>query len=898
MSEKKNKFTVSPIAAAVSTAVVPASAAIAQEVGLDSARLELEEVIVTARKREQNLQEVAATVQALPEAMLKDMGALNTEDYAKMIPSMVWRQEHGAGANQIIFRGINTGGSDFIATSSASMYLNEINVTMMGDQPGMRMMDLARVEALAGPQGTLYGAASQSGTLRILTHEPDATKFMGDIDTTFRTGSMSDESHSITGIINIPIVEDVFAIRIAAQTAEDGGYIDNVLGNTPNSWISGLSDNKQEWGMLDNSAVVEDNYNSVEYDAIRVSAKWDVNDRLSILLAHDHSENKANGYNDFNPFVGDLKTIAFAPNNTEEEWDLTSLTIEADLGFAQLVSATGFFEREYRHYSDATLYYKYWSTWACRDNGPGGSSNPAYAWYWADPVTGRAIYYPMYCPMGAPRGDDPTQQADYIGVVQGPSWQDKFSQEIRLSHQGDTLDWVAGLYYAESDDNWDAVWMKSITEDYQNTSSLAFLNSRYSNEDWCAANYSDPGAIGCGPGTSFDLAEYQFLSQDRTKWEQKAAFGEVTWHINDQWDATFGARWFETENTKSYLKYYAGYTLPSGRQQGSVIQPSFAPDTVGGQPVTGKIDEFVPKVAVSWKMSDDKMLYASYTEGFRTGGVNRANARADWTRTVFPQTWEPDKLKNYELGLRSRWADGTVQLNVTYFNMQWEDFQIEVVDPSVGTCIDTSLAAGQCGPAGELPWLKVVGNAGDAKSEGVEAHMDWVPAAGWSVGANAQWLTAETDADLVLDPRSNNVLPAGRALPNVPELKAGAWVSYTWPVNFLKDAEMRASAYMWHRSDSENLLIPSPETSSNPSFVNPSFTTLDLKLSLWVWPNDHGWQVDLFANNVTDERQITYTGTGKMNWAFGHTGQYEHGHRVYTGRPREIGLRFNYSWGD
>jgi iron complex outermembrane receptor protein len=944
----QNPYTISPIAAAVSAAIATPATAIAQQ---DDAGAEIENIIVTATKREANVQEIPAAIQAIPESMLKDMGALSTEDYARFIPSMVWRKTSGAGSNQIIFRGINDGPDSFIAVASSGMYLDETSITSIGDQPDIRMMDVARIEALPGPQGTLFGATAQGGTLRVITNQPDTSNFEASVDASLFTGSESDASHSVTGIVNIPLVEDVFAIRIAAQTAEDGGFIDNVPGHTPDTWFGltvadvgggrypwytdggdinvrqsygryfspiyswpyGLSSDKAEWGTLDNSAVAEENWNTVEHTAVKVAARWDINDDWSATLTYNDGDNEAMAFNDYNPFVGDLQTIAMTHNRTHEEWDLTSLTIEADLGFAQFVSATSIYNRNFEYQYDGTFYYKYWHMWACEDWGPAGSwagygADPNSLWTWDDPVTGRNIYYPTYCVEGPPRGSDPTQQADYIGLIEGPSWQDKMAQEFRLSHQGESFDWLVGLYYEDSEDNWDSVWMKAKDVDFQNTTSLRFAEARFSDPTFCANNYVDPAAVGCGPGTTFPDAEYIFLTTDRTDWEQRAVFGEVTWHINDEWDVTVGGRWFKTTNDKEYLKYHAGHTLPNGRQQGGIIRWDYAPDSDqiflsdGSKPVHGEIDEFVPKLAVSWNFSDDKMVYASYTEGFRPGGVNRANGRADWSRTVFPQVWQPDKLKSSEIGAKTVWAGGRVQLNLTYFNMSWEDFQVELVDPSFGDCVDPAEAP-PCLGLGSLPWLKVVGNAGDAVSEGIEAQFAWVPADGWDIGANAQWLEAETDEDLVLDPRAGTVLPKGTPLPNVPDFKGSAWASYSWPMQFLGSNLMVLRGDYSYQGSSQNILENRPpdelvggRPQRNPSFTNHSYSIANARFSLIS--EEGGWQVDLFVNNLTDERAEIYHGTGNFEWAFGHTGEYEHVARVYTNRPREWGARFYMEWGD
>ena len=866
-------FTLRPLAAAVSAAAaMQPSVALAQDA--DEAELDeaIEVMIVTAHKRSEDIQDIPASVQAIPEDMLQQIGALNTDEYARMIPSLTWLNFSPAGSNYITFRGITTGTDNFVAQASASVYLDEVSVTQTGSQPDIRMMDIDRVEALAGPQGTLYGAAAQAGTLRIHTNQPDPSGFEASADASIRAGGESALSHSVTGVLNMPLVDDVFAIRIAAQTAKDGGYIDNVLGHTPDGWYGNPVEAayRTEWGTLDNAAVVEDDWNSVEFLATRIQARWDINDDWSATFAYSHAKNEAQGANDYNPFVGDLKTVAFNKNYRRDEWDLASLTVSADLGFAQFVSATSFFDRQYDYSLDRTVYFKYYHAWGCETR----TDTSYYYWLWVNRDTGLAVYYPQYCIMPAAMSGDPNQQGDYLGVVEGPSWNDKFAQELRLSHQGDTFDWLLGFYYEESSDNWDSVWMKSTTGNYQDTLSLQYFEDTYDR--------------------AFPNAEYAFLSTDRTDWKQTAAFGEVIWHVTDQLHVTVGGRWFETENAKQYLKYHAARTGANGRQIGGVLQPISRPGTGGFAVAESKISEFVPKFTVSFSFDDDKMAYATYTEGFRTGGTNRNNGRADWSRTFFPQTYKPDVVANQEVGIRTRWADGRVQVNMSAFHMAWKDFQIEVVDPSGQACTDQEPV--RCGN----PWLRVVGNVGDAHTSGVNLDLAWVPSEDWEVGANAQWLEAQSDEEIILNARLSSdgtpraVVTKGLDLPNTPELQASAWASYTWPVTFVAGGEMTLSGSYSYRGESRNRFIPQPETSANPSFTNEAYHWLGVRLALYSATAD--WQVDVFVNNLTDERADYWHGTGDFEWQFSRTNEYEHYHRVFTNRPREFGLRLAKWW--
>ena len=383
MSHKK-EFSISPVAAAVSAAIAAPGAALAQEDGASSGTLD--EIIVTATKRELNLQKVPSSVTALPEAMLKEIGALNTEDYIRFMPSVNWINYNTAGDNVVIFRGCNTdNGGGFTGTQTSNVYLDEMPITATdGTQPDIRMLDVQRVEALSGPQGTLFGAAAQCGTLRIITNKPDPTQFEASADVMFRGGDTSDISHSVTGVFNIPLVEDVFAIRIAAQSAEDGGYIDNVAGHTPDTWFGqtpaeanayysgawGWGAPRLEWGNLRNDNVVEENWNSAEFLNLRISALWNVNENWTLTAAYHYGDTESQGSSAYNPFVGDLQTINFVKNQSHSEWDMASLTIEADFEFAQFVSATSFYENQRTYKIDNTLYYKYYtSNYYCTDHG-------------------------------------------------------------------------------------------------------------------------------------------------------------------------------------------------------------------------------------------------------------------------------------------------------------------------------------------------------------------------------------------------------------------------------------------------------------------------------------------------------------------------------------------------
>ena len=932
-----NQYSISPIAAAVSAALATPAAVLAQEEGVT---LALDEIIVTATKREQNLQKIPGSITAMPEAMLREIGALNTEDYIRFMPSVHWINYNTGGDNVVIFRGCNTDNTGgFTGTQTSSVYLDEMPLSgTNGTQPDIRMMDIERTEALSGPQGTLFGADAQCGTLRIITNKPDTSRFEASGDIMVRGGATSDISHSITGMINLPLVEDVFAIRIAAQAAKDGGYIDNVFGHTPDTWNGetaaesaatappawvygdpyfwrceqGQGDcvwgtHHLTWGNVSNENVVEDNWNSAEFLNLRISARWHLNDNWTVTAAYHYGDTDSQGSSAYNPWVGDLESVNFVKDTSRSEWDMKSLTIEADLGFAQLVSATSFFNN-FRNYKwDATLYYRYYAVNYCGDQGAVGATSYT-RYYWEDPVTGRAIYLPTYCqsPRTQPNGDT-SQVPDWVGSGGGPEIVERFSQEFRLSHQGETFDWLAGLYYEDSNDSWDYIWMNAENIPFSDSLGYAFL-------DWCANNpptgvwgddnylcASDPyaGANNYGSVPTAELAaalasaDHYWDSRDNTDWERKAVFGEVTWHASDKVNVTVGGRWFETTNDKLYFKSIAGRTLENGRTTGGFIQPVWVGNDIR-QSATSS--EFMPKFSIDYTLRDDQMVYALYSEGWRVGGINRANQKADWSRTLWGQEWVPDKMANYEVGMRSRFADGTLQLNLTAFYQDWTDFQHEVVDPSGGDCIDIADAQipgddQSCTTKNSLPWLSIVGNVGDAHMTGVTAEFDWVPAEGWQIGANAQFIEAEIDSSTT-DAEAG--IEKGQKMPSVPDFQGAIWATYRWPVQFLPGAEMFIRGDYSYFGETSTKLVPST-AEADRSFINDAWGLANIRIGLSS-PDD-GWQVDVFVSNVFDERAQIDQGS-RYFYAYGRTGEYEHVQPVYTVRPREYGIRFSSRWGN
>ena len=349
----------------------------------------LEEIVVTARKRAETIQEIPATVQAISQESLMAMGAKAMEDYARFVPS-VNVVTYGPGSNTVVFRGAITG-PGYIGQATSSVYLDNISVTQTGSQPNIRAVDIARVEALSGPQGTLYGSDAQAGTMRIITNQPQMNTFEAIFDGELRGGGSSDESYRGSLVFNLPLVEDKLAARVVGFKDHDGGYIDNVFGHTADWHGAGdRSDPSNNvapagWGTLNNSASVEERWNDADVYGGRIHLLWDINDSWSTTLSYHNQTTNSGAGNYYDPFVGDLQVVRFHNEWREEDFEMASLVVEGDMQFAQVVAAVSYFERSITGLDDITTYAHYWAAQYCHDS----YYTQAYApYYWANPGHG------------------------------------------------------------------------------------------------------------------------------------------------------------------------------------------------------------------------------------------------------------------------------------------------------------------------------------------------------------------------------------------------------------------------------------------------------------------------------------------------------------------------------
>ena len=348
-------------------------------------------------------------------------------------------------------------------------------------------------------------------------------------------------------------------------------------------------------------------------------------------------------------------------------------------------------------------------------------------------------------------------------------------------------------------------------------------------------------------------ATHGWHAVSQVDYEQTAAFGEFTWRINDQWTANIGARWFDRTMDSIYH-----VENPNTQFNNEFV--------VNGRTVSsGGTDDIVPKFNISYQPTDDATIYALYSEGFRPGGTNRGRGNP-----ILPLVYDADKLKNTELGIKTMWAGGRVRANLVYYDMEWEEFQLSVVDPSFLN--------------GEV-WQTVIANVGNAAVEGFQLELDVAVNEYMNFGANMSSLDAEVTNDIDLDGNTATIeIPKGSRLPNSPEFKAAGWVDLNWPVSFV-NADMFARLQVSHTGISLNRLVASQQFNdpASPLVKTPSFTITDFRIGLIM---DNEWQVDLFVNNLTDERAQYTEASGFFELPFASLQDGRDGYRrIYTNRP-------------
>ena len=765
-----------PLTQAVSLALAgTAIAATIDTMAQDATKSMLDEVVVTATKRTENLQDVPLSVMVLDTQKLTDLEIRGFDDYILFLPTVSYNS-NGPGYGQVYMRGISSGGDGNHSASmpSIGVYLDEQPITTINQILDVHVYDIARIETLSGPQGTLFGQGSQAGTIRIITNKPEIGQFEAGYDVYVDTVEHGDEGYGVEGFVNIPI-SDRMAVRLVGWREDAGGWIDNVPGEIHYAFGDITKDN------LD---VVEDDWNTAETTGARALLKIDLNDNWSITPGLIYQEAEVRGtWFDNEQYTGEEYEVShFFPAFQDEDWYQATLTVDGQIGDLNLVYAGAYLDRDVESQYDYSGYAEYldYAYSGYYDN-PGD-----YCWYYS--ATGGCV--------------DPSQ------YVLGDENFERMSHEIRLqSGQDNRFRWIAGLFYQRQEHYFDLRW----SVDGLNPADSAVENG---NVVW-------------------------LTNQDRVD-RDEAIFGEVYFDLTDTVTLIGGVRYFEYENSLYGFNGFVGHC--TGYYENGVFIQDDGSEDEDGNPIppdprsevqypcfnTGildnvaKDDDWAFKGSVEWNVADDKMLYATYSEGFRAGGANRA-------RVEGLEGYQPDFVYNYELGWKTQWAGGAVRFNGAVYLVDWDDFQYGFLDFDISN-------------------LTIITNAGSAQTKGVEFELDWTPADGLFLSFAGSYNDSTLQEDFWRSQFDKEAglpfnAPEGTEMPYVPEWQYTALGRYDFLVGELP--WFAQAAWSW-RDGSWNDL----EVDNERRAKMDSYGVLNLSTGI---ENDN-WTLSLYANNVTDEK--------------------------------------------
>ncbi len=731
---------------ATSLALLVPAAALAQSEPNDNQGL-LEEVVVTASKRgNQFLQDVAGSIRALTGDDLENQGVQDFADWVGFVPGVTFK-DLGPGEKTIITRGLVSTGA-----ATTAVYFDETNITAFNDGEGggrnvdFKLFDLERIEVLRGPQGTLYGASALGGTIRIISAKPNLNEWSASAELEYGSTKRGGSNYTAHAHVNVPIVEDVFGIRMAAWSVDNSGFIDNIRLGTNN-----INDEETVGGRIIATLNATEN---LTLTATAMVQNQDIGDGVRYNRVGDD----ALVFPGETPFsvTDELQVTDFTRNSRRDDPKIFSLVADYQMDFGSLVATTSIYDREIEFNFDST---------------------------------------PILLFFGVP----------IRAISSFPEDRKIWSNEIRFSSDfNGRVQFVGGLYHQQED--------------------LKSASNVFTVDENGLINESSPSVLSVLRDRSFD---------------ETAVFGEVTFSLTDRWDLTAGAR-------------YAEFDFVTDE---NAVVPFFGPP-MGPEPTKeGSDDSFILKFNTSYQISDDVMVYATASEGFRRGGLN-LNAFGDLFD--IPETFGSDQLWNYEIGIKSSWLNDRLIFNATAYSLDWSDIQLETVS--------------------ELGGVEFFTNAGQAKVDGLELELFARPVPGLDLVAAVGY----TDARLTEDapPLNNPPLPTegrdGDRINNVPEWTASFSADYTWLAFNGFDASLGGS--LVYTGDSDTRIA----AERDPFNVHlESSTVLDVRAGVM---NDN-WRVEFFIDNLTDERAQNDAINEVTNiLAF------------FTNRPRTTGVRVSYTF--
>lgn len=850
----------------------------------------IETIEVTATKRTESIQDVPVSVTALSGKALEQLGVDNFQDYVEFLPNVVF-QGTGPGQNEIYIRGAATTQTGIAVSSvqaiqpAVAFYLDEQPVSMQGRNLDIFATDVQRVEVLPGPQGTLFGASSQSGTVRLITNKPDHSGFSAsvDIDTGFTQGG--ELSNTVEAMMNLALT-DKLAVRVAAYNDRQGGWIDNVANDPNNGGYRGSAVviDRISGGVLadpentpvtppNNDELVEDDFNDAVYSGARLGLSYLINDDWSLLLQHTEQTLETEGVFAYDPNLeGESSTNRFIDEGNEDNFGLTTWTLEGRLNQLEVIYTGGYLNRDINSTIDYTGYTN------------GGLFSAFYTCSYAGlPAEEQACF-------------DPT------GFYQEDTETNRITHELRVVTDADKP-WrvTAGLFYDDQE---------VITVGQFQLGSLDIEGFRNNSTTLVGTEgiNSDGGPFG---------PEVSFVNDVQHAIEQIAVFGQLDFDITDKLTASVGARWYQiddiyrgsTSTVDVTRRIRAFGTLDPDELRAVGEDPALVNEAINngqldvsllGTDGVLTVDDTIFKFGLDYKVTDDVLVFANYSEGFRPPVTNRVGGGLSTSQQGafegfrIPVYSLTDTLDNYEIGLKGDFFDGLVRVNATAYYSQITDLQTSRFDPT------------------NISFLVFTDNVGDAEIRGLDAEITWLATDDLIIDAAFSLLDTELSA---VNPELDGIAPpVGSQLPfsaefsgNIRaryffELSGGyngylnASLSYTGDrlTGLVSDAFVmedatrlifgQGSGLEIHRDAETFAGVNYTDTNGNSFAAGRYVAQSYILANLSVGVRKDDWSAELYINNLTNENAELYVDTQQFT------------PKVVTNRPRTIGVRLSYDF--
>lgn len=860
-------------------ASMTAAQGVGQEVAQNRA---IEEVVVTATKRAVPLQDVAVAVQALTEDTMNDLGIDTFEDYLIQLPG-VTAGGGGPGQNTIYIRGLasttpnlTTAGVAGLAPNVA-FYLDEQPLSQPGRNLDVYAADLSRIEVLSGPQGTLFGASSQAGNVRLITNKPDPSETYGNVNVGTSYTKDGDPSGKLEAVLNLSLADN-FALRAVGYTDTQGGYIDQVAG-TRNTSESGrfrsagtvrangepVSAGREGFQagadlsgvtFLEANARTDSDVNETKYQGGRLSALWDVNDDWSVNAAVMQQSLDADGVFFVDPELGDMEIQRFSKDELEDEFTNTNWTIEGRVAALEVLYTGAFTDRETDQVVDYTDYLFV------------GQYLPYY-------ICDSSVSYPG---AAAPSGVCQAPNLFVNSTTETEVWSHEFRVTTPMEH---AVRATGGLFYSDLE-------LKERNDfTYPGSTDAIVFGSPgfFPNFPMAPQDVSDPGPFPAGVIFRNDI--------ERTD-EQKGIFGEVTWDINESWAVTAGARWYdiEVDFNGSANGSFCNSFAPDSNKFGTNISDLYDGDgvytyrgTVGGSvcaplvtftvddsladieaaglapgdalatfnalraPDSAETDGVIGKFSVSWTPNDDMLWYLTWSEGFRPGLLNRPGGAQGPNGFTVPFGLDTDDVVNYEAGWKLDLLDRTLRLNGSVFYVEIEDLQTTIFDPSISNLFFSD-------------------NAADAEILGIEGDFIWSATENLTLSGGFSIL--DTEITKVITPTGD--VRKGDELAYAPDFQGTLRARYNWYLD--RGMTLHVMPHVSYSSESQSDVI----------VINNSQIDSWLLTGITVGLATETWSAELFVDNVFDEE-------AELSRSFVFDRE-----RVTYARPQTIGLRFSFDF--